>query len=198
MEKKVVIFLSNDQGASVVWAPVPTKVPIQDENGLTKLVTQYVETKILEFKSLHDNLMKTETGIVKTGQSKWVCVKQANTEHELVVIDIIRKHPHYGIQFFETDSMPAPAKVVSLRELAGTKNAVDDAVKEALAQQQKQIEEDKKVLVQKMKRYAELTAIVQKNGGDIVANADTALVEEFNALKKELKLSETEDEKNPN
>jgi hypothetical protein len=193
MEKKVVIFLSNDQGASVLWAPVPIKVPIKDENGLTKLVTQYVETKILEFKSLNDNLVSTATGVQRVGQSKWACVKQANTEEELAVIEVIRKHPHYGVQFYETNSMPAPAKVLSLRESIGQKDTTDAIVKEALELQKRQLEEEKKVTVQKMKRYAELSAIVQKNGGDIVANADTALVEEFNNLKQELGI---ENEKN--
>ena len=186
MEKKVVIFVSNDFGASVIWGDK------KDENGETvydKDGNPKAE-KLAEFHSLFDNIQQVTGVNQRVGQATWVCVKPDNTPLEHRIIERLRKHPEIDIAFYESSSMPEKAKITNLKQLGN--KAGQEALQTAINVEKVKLEEEKKALKGKMKRYAELSNQVQKAGGEIVKDADPALVEEFNKLKVEL---EIEDEK---
>jgi hypothetical protein len=173
---KVVIFISGDFNASVIWNQEGTK-------------------KLLEFRNTHNNVIKSDDGNNhRIGQATWVCVKQNNTDEEKADIEAIRKLPGYGTQFKETDSMPLEGGAVSLKQFGERNNqkAIDAAVIRAREDAKLEAEGEKQILISKMKRFAVLSAQVQKVGGEIAANADPALVEEFKQLKLELEISDEE------
>ena len=178
MEKKKVIFISDDLGASTIWNKLGTR-------------------KLIEFRDSKNNIEQINGVFQKRGSAIWVGVVDDNTEEDHEALKELRERPEFNKAFFETDSMPIASKVTNLRERHDpnspqNQEVIKGMVEKAVEDVKTKAEEDKKIFAAKNKRWAVLSAQVQKIGGGIAANAAPELVQEFKNLSIELEYNNEE------
>ncbi len=179
---KTAIFITNDHGPKTLWNPDGT-------------------IKLGQFVSQRDNLMMVQGRITPVGSATWVLALPNDTPKQQEIVNMVRAHPHFrkefqnvGHVFYEVDAAPITGTVSNLRSIhdpnqKNTANKELDEAKVQLSQAQKEKAEYK----EKMKRFAILSAMVQKAGGGILKDADPIEVAEFQKLKIEMEIEENEE-----
>lgn len=158
-------------------------VYVTDQFGPTELWDN--EGFIGKFVDTNNNITVADDGMKRRNaniKNIWVMVL---TDPKLIAR--ADKYPGCGTRFKKTDKEPVFHALNNLKTLADPGNSQEVVL---LQSANSKLTEEKELLKKKSKRYGELFASICKAGGEYVANADSALVEEFEALKKELEIEE--------
>jgi hypothetical protein len=160
--------MKNEEVKEVEEIQPPKKVVIfqSTDRGGTKIFDN--EGLVLHFNRMDNNLVKTDAGLTRTSKSDdWICVLEDES-----LIERARKIKGYSKvagegEFWEVDSTP-------------TKHSV------SITKKFTQAFPDQSPDVVKAVRFGELKGSLFNKSGEPKANADPALLEEYENLKKEL------------
>ncbi len=162
-----IVFVTNQQGPKRLW----------DKDGL-----------IGKFKNSNNNIVTPDDGVPRRDMrvdAIWYMVIDADRDADKV--ERAKKYPGFGTSFNITDEEPVWNTVSNLRTIQDPNAAsainANQIKADVVAEQQEELENQKRQNATDMRRYGILFSKVCKAGGAFLADADPKLVEEFKQLR---------------